>query len=313
MRKKWLKVILPILVGVGILACIMTWLIVTSRVRILPPKKILITITDDLGREVTIEKIPQRIISLSPSNTEILFALGLGDKVVGVTDVCNYPPEAKEKEKIGGYSNPSLEKIIDLKPDLILAAFGNPGKLIEQLENLNLIVVGLNPKTIEDIFGSIELVGKITDEEKKASELVKNLRERVERVTFITKNLTSEQKPGVLYVVWYKPLWTAGSGTFIDELIQKAGGVNIAGDLSGWPKISLETVIEKDPRIIIVGESADQPGLLKTVKDESVLAETDAFKNNQIYAIDTDIVSRTGPRIINALEEMAKIIHPELF
>jgi len=294
MRKKWLKVILPILVGVGILACIMTWLIVTSRVRILPPKKILITITDDLGREVTIEKIPQRIISLSPSNTEILFALGLGDKVVGVTDVCNYPPEAKEKEKIGGYSNPSLEKIIDLKPDLILAAFGNPGKLIEQLENLNLIVVGLNPKTIEDIFGSIELVGKITDEEKKASELVKNLRERVERVTFITKNLTSEQKPGVLYVVWYKPLWTAGSGTFIDELIQKAGGVNIAGDLSGWPKISLETVIEKDPRIIIVGESADQPGLLKTVKDESVLAETDAFKNNQIYAIDTDIVSRNS-------------------
>jgi len=313
MRKKWLKVILPILIGIGILASIMTWLIVTSRVRILPPKKILITITDDLGREVTIEKVPQRIISLAPSNTEILFALGLENKVVGVTDVCNYPPEAKGKEKIGGYNNPSLEKIIDLKPDLILAAFGNPEKLIEQLGNLDLTVVGLNPKKIEDIFGNIELVGKITDEEEKASKLVENLRKRMEKVLSKTKDLTLEQRPRVLYVVWYKPLWTAGSETFIDELIQKAGGANIAKDLSGWPKISLETVIEKNPEIIIVGESADQPGLLKTVKDESVLAQTDAFKNNQICAIDTDIVSRIGPRIINALEEVAKILHPELF
>jgi len=312
MREKGLKVILPILAGVGILACIMTWLIVTSRVRILPPEKILITITDDLGREVTIEKIPQRIISLSPSNTEILFALGLGDRVVGVTNVCNYPPEAKEKEKIGDYSNPSLEKIIDLKPDLILAAFGNPGKLIEQLENLNLIVVGLNPKTIEDIFGSIELVGKITDEEKKALELVENLRERTEKVLAKTEKLTREQRPRVLYVVWYKPLWTAGSETFIDELIRKAGGVNIAGNLSGWPKMSLEAVIEKNPEIIIVGEG-HSGGLIETVKAESTLSETDAFKNNKIFTIDADIVSRTGPRIIDALEEMAKIIHPELF
>jgi len=312
MRKKWLKVILPILIGIGILASIMTWLIITSRVRILPPKKILITITDDLGREVIIEEVPQRIISLSPSNTEILFALGLGDKVVGVTDVCNYPLEAKEKEKIGGYSNPSLEKIIDLKPDLILAVFGNPGKLINQLQNLKLTVVGLNPKTIEDVFGSIELVGKITDEEEKASELVKNLRERMGRVTFMTKNLTSEQKPGVLYVVWYKPLWTAGSGTFIDELIQKAGGVNVAGDVPGWPKISLELVIKKNPQIIIVGEG-HPGGLIETVRAESTLSETDAFKNNKIFTINADIVSRTGPRIIDALKEMAKIIHPGLF
>jgi len=116
----------------------------------------------------------------------------------------------------------------------------------------------------------------------------------------------------VLYVVWYKPLWTAGSGTFIDELIQKAGGVNIAGDLSGWPKMSLEAVIEKNPEIIIVGEG-HPGGLIETVKAESTLSETDAFKNNKIFTIDADIVSRTGPRIIDALEEMAKIIHPELF
>lgn len=305
MRKKWFRSML--LGGLLILSSV-----VVNFSGAFATKNFPLTVTDDLGREVTIEKIPQRIISLSPSNTEILFALGLGDKVVGVTNFCNYPPEAKKKEKIGGYSNPSLEKIIDLKPDLILASFGNPGKLIDQLQNLKLTVVGLNPKTIEDIFGSIELVGKITGEEEKASKLVKNLREKMERVTFITKNLTLKQKPRVLYIVWYKPLWTAGSGTFIDELIQKAGGVNIAGDLSGWPKISLEVVIKKNPQIIIVGEGHPR-GLIKKVKAESTLSGTDAFKNNKIFTIDADVVSRTGPRIIDALEKMAKIIHPWLF
>lgn len=305
MRKKRFKSVL--LGGLLILSSI-----VASFSGVLATEKFPITITDDLGKQVTIEEVPQRIISLSPSNTEILFALGLGDRVVGVTNVCNYPPEAKEKEKIGGYSNPSLEKIINLKPDLILATFGNPGKLIDQLKKFDLPVVGLNPKTIEEIFGSIELVGKITDKEEKALELVENLRGRTEKVLAKTEKLTQEQRPRVLYVVWYKPLWTAGSGTFIDELIQKAGGINIAGDLSGWPKMSLEAVIEKNPEIIIVGEG-HPGGLIETVKAESTLSETDAFKNNKIFIIDADIVSRTGPRIIDALEEMAKIIHPELF
>jgi len=305
MRKKRFKSVL--LGGLLILSSI-----VASFSGVLATEKFPITITDDLGKQVTIEEVPQRIISLSPSNTEILFALGLGDRVVGVTNVCNYPPEAKEKEKIGGYSNPSLEKIINLKPDLILATFGNPGKLIDQLKKFDLPVVGLNPKTIEEIFGSIELVGKITDKEEKALELVENLRGRTEKVLAKTEKLTQEQRPRVLYVVWYKPLWTAGSGTFIDELIQKAGGINIAGDLSGWPKMSLEAVIEKNPEIIIVGEG-HPGGLIETVKAESTLSETDAFKNNKIFTIDADIVSRTGPRIIDALEEMAKIIHPELF
>ena len=305
MRKKRFKSVL--LGGLLILSSI-----AASFSGALATEKFPITITDDLGKQVTIEEAPQRIISLSPSNTEILFALGLGDRVVGVTNVCNYPPEAKEKEKIGGYSNPSLEKIINLKPDLILATFGNPGKLIDQLKKFDLPVVGLNPKTIEEIFGSIELVGKITDKEEKALELVENLRGRTEKVLAKTEKLTREQRPRVLYVVWYKPLWTAGSGTFIDELIQKAGGVNIAGDLSGGPKMSLEAVIEKNPEIIIVGEG-HPGGLIETVKAESTLSETDAFKNNKIFTIDADIVSRTGPRIIDALEEMAKIIHPELF
>ena len=271
-----------------------------------------LTITDDLDREVTIARQPERIISLSPVNTEILFALGLGEKVVGITNICNYPPQVQEKEEIGDYDNPNLEKIIELKPDLILASHGNPIELIDQLERLNYTVVGLNPKNINDVISSITMVGKITGKDEEATRLTEEMKERIEAVLSETSSLVENNRPRVLYVVWYKPLWTAGSGTFIDELIQKAGGVNIAGDIPGWPQINLETVLEKNPQVVIVGEG-HPGGLVETVREESLLETIDAFKYNQIYIIDADIVSRTGPRIVDALEEMAKIIHPEIF
>ena len=313
MEKKNLKIILSVLIAGGIASCILAWAIFTNRIAILPPKKPWLIVTDDLGREVTITRKPERIISLAPSNTEILFALGLGEKVVGITNVCNYPSQTEEKEKIGDYNNPNLEKIIELKPDLILASHGNPVKLINQLEELDYTVVGLNPKNINDIISSMTLVGQITANNKEAAKLAEEMKKRMEAVLSGTSSLTKNDKPRVLYVVWYKPLWTAGSETFIDELIQKAGGVNIAGELSGWPQMSLETVIEKNPQVIIVGCSEDQPELIEAVKNESTLYGTDAFQHNQIYTINTDIVSRTGLRIVDALEEMAKIIHPEIF
>ncbi len=312
-KKKNLRAILLILIAGGIVACILVWAIFTNRIVILSPKKPWLIVTDDLDREVTIIRKPERIISLAPANTEILFALGLGKKVVGITDFCNYPSQTEEKEKIGAYNNPNLEKIIELKPDLILASHGNPPKIINQLEELNYTVVGLNPKNINDIISSMTLVGQITANDKEAAKLAEEMKKRMEAVLSGTSSLTENDKPRVLYVVWYKPLWTAGSETFIDELIQKAGGVNIAGELSGWPQMSLETVIEKNPQVIIVGSSEDQPELIEAVKNESTLYETDAFQHNQIYTINTDIVSRTGPRIVDALEEMAKIIHPEIF
>jgi len=312
MKGKNLKILLPVLVG-AIVACILAWAIFTNRIPLLPEKKPWLTVTDDLDREVTILRQPERIISMAPANTEILFALGLGAKVVGITNVCNYPSQTKEKEKIGDYDNPNLEKIIELKPDLILASHGNPTELIDQLDELNYAVVGLNPKNIDDVISSIIMVGTITGNDEEATRLTEEIEERIEAVLSETSSLVENDRPRVLYVVWYEPLWTAGSGTFIDELIQKAGGINIAGDIAGWPQISLEIVIEKNPQVIIVGCSEDQPELIQAVKNESVLYQTDAFKNNQIYTIDTDIVSRTGPRIVDALEEMAKIIHSEIF
>jgi len=302
-RLKWTS-----LISVGILLSAM--FIGMSGISL--ANKFPLTITDDLDREVTITKQPERIISLSPANTEILFALDLGEKVVGITDVCNYPSQTEKKEKIGGYSNPNLEKIIELEPDLILASHGNPAKLINQLEELNYTVVGLNPKNIDDIISSITMVGKITGKDEEATMLTEEMKGRIEAVLSETSSLVESDRPRILYVVWYKPLWTAGSGTFIDELIQKAGGINIAGDIAGWPQISLETVLEKNPQVVIVGEG-HPGGLVETVKKEGTLWITDAFKYNQIYIIDADIVSRTGPRIVDALEEMARIIHPEIF
>ncbi|KKK51566.1 hypothetical protein LCGC14_3113680, partial [marine sediment metagenome] len=305
MKGKHLKILLPVIVGT-VVACILVWAIFTNRIPLLPEKKPWLTITDDLGREVTIAKQPERIISLAPANTEILFALGLGEKVVGVTNICNYPSQTKEKEKIGDYDNPNLEKIIELEPDLILASHGNPRELIDQLEELNYTVVGLKPNNIDHIISSITTVGKITGKVKESARLTEEMEKRVEAVLSRTSSLAENDRPRVLYVVWYKPLWTAGSGTFIDELIQKAGGINIAGDIAGWPQMNLETVIEKNPQVIIIGYSEDQPKLIQAVRNESTLDQTDAFKNNQIHTIDTDIVSRTGPRIVDALEEMAK-------
>lgn len=271
-----------------------------------------LTITDNLNREVTILKQPERIISLAPANTEILFALELGEKVVGVTNICNYPPQVQQKQNIGDYDNPNLEKIIELEPDLILASHGNPTELIDQLEELNYTVVGLNSKNVDDIISSISMVGKITGNVIEAAKLTEEMEARIEAVLSETSSLVENNRPRVLYVVWYKPLWTAGSGTFIDELIQKAGGINIAGDIAGWPQMNLETVLAKNPQVIIVGEG-HPGGLVETVKNEEVLWKTDAFEYKQIYIIDADIVSRTGPRIVDALEEMASIIHPQLF
>ncbi len=312
MKGRNLKILLPVSVG-AVVACILAWSIFTNRISLLPEKKPWLTVTDDLGREVTIAKQPERIISMAPANTEILFALGLGEKVVGITNVCNYPSQTKEKEQIGDYDNPNLEKIIELKPDLILASHGNPTELIEQLEELNYTVVGLKPNNIDHIISSISMVGKITGKVKESARLTEEMEERIEAVLAETTSLVENNRPRVLYVVWYKPLWTAGSGTFIDELIQKAGGINIAGDIAGWPQMNLEIVIEKNPQVIIIGYSEDQPELIEAVRNESTLDQTDAFKNNQIHTIDTDIVSRTGPRIVDALEEMARIIHPETF
>jgi len=276
-----------------------------------PPSEI----TDQLGRVVGLDRIPQRIISLAPSNTEILFALGLVDRVVGVTEYCNYPPEAKDKPSIGGFSTPNIEALVALSPDLILATSIHAKRIIPQLEKRGIAVFALAPQTLAEVLEAITLVGEITGRESEASGLVAEMRNRVKVVTDKMDNLPQEQRPRVFYVTWHDPLKTSGSGTRHDELIQKAGGTNIARDISGHADISLETVIEANPEVIIagvgMGTGEDLP--FQFAKTEPRLRNTDARRNNRVYAVDVDLAGRPGPRIVDALEKFAEFIHPELF
>ncbi|OGO00577.1 MAG: hypothetical protein A2Y90_01700, partial [Chloroflexi bacterium RBG_13_52_12] len=189
--------------------------------------------TDQAGRVVHFDIIPQRIVSLAPSNTEILFALGLGDRVVGVTDYCDYPPEAREKTHIGGYWTPDVETIVSLAPDLVVAQSLHEAEVIPQLEKYGITAVVMEPTTLDEVLEAITLVGKITAKTKEASKLVKDMQSRIDRVTNKTRNLPSSQRPGVFYITWHDPLITVGSSNLGDDLINKAGGVNIFHALEG--------------------------------------------------------------------------------
>jgi iron complex transport system substrate-binding protein len=272
-------------------------------------------IVDGLGRKVTINTVPQRIVSLAPSNTEILFALGLGDKVVGDTEYCNYPEAAKTKPKVGGFSTVDIEKVVSLRPDLVLATRIHDKTIIPALENLGITVVALTPGSLNDVLDSIKLVGKITGQDKEASELVKDLSARIKEITDKTQNLSPEQRPRVFYVTWHDPLWTAGTGTLSNDVISQAGGQNIASDITGDKTIDLETVINRDPEVIIVsvgmGTGEDLPW--QYIKSESRLKNTHALLNSRVYKIDGDLIDRPGPRVVEALEQIAQFIHPELF
>ncbi len=274
-----------------------------------------IEITDQLGRVVTLSKTPERIISLAPSNTEILFALGLEDKVIAVTDYCNYPPAVQDKPSIGGFSTPNIEEIIALSPDLIIAASIHEEKIIPQLEEKGIVVFGLDPKTIDQVITAISLAGQVTGNEKEADNLISEMQSRIKAVTDKTGSLTEEQKKRICYLVWHEPPMLAGSGTIQSELIEMVGGINVAKNLNGYAKISLEEFIATNPQVMIAGTShgAGEDLTLQFLKTEPRLSSCDARQTNQIYGVNADIAGRPGPRIVEALEEFAKNIHPELF
>jgi iron complex transport system substrate-binding protein len=273
-----------------------------------------VTLTDDLGETVVIEGTPQRIISLAPSNTEILYALGLEDRVVAVTDYCDYPPETVDKPTVGGFSTVNIEKVIAMNPDLILAAPANTEEIIDRLRSLGLTVVTLDPQAIEDVLHEIELLGRVTGNEAEASALVGELRARIDAVAAGTGNLT--ERPSVAHVIWYDPLWVSGRDTFQDEVITLAGGINAFGSLEGWSIVSLEEFITTDPDYILVssGSGMGQEGydaVYNYIVNEPRLQNLDAVREGRVYVIDADIVSRGGPRIVDALEEAAAILHGE--
>ena len=274
-----------------------------------------VSVVDDAGRAVEVIGNPQRIVSLAPSNTEILFALGLGDKVVGVTDFCDYPEEAQAIEKVGGIE-PNLERIVALAPDLVLAIGGSPAQVEKatDMEKLGLTVLVLEPGDIESIMANIELVGKATGVEKEANQLAAQMRKRFDDIT--TKATGAGSRPSVFFELDAtdpsKP-YTPGPDSFIDALIGLAGGSNIAaGAKMQWAQLSTEEIIAQNPEVIVLGD-VNYGVTAEMVKERPGWSVITAVKNGAIYPIDDILVSRPGPRIIDGLEALARIIHPELF
>ncbi|OPX77512.1 MAG: Cobalamin-binding protein precursor [Methanosaeta sp. PtaB.Bin039] len=261
---------------------------------------------------------PQRIVSLSPSNTEILFALGLGPNVVGVTKYCNYPPQLQELRdsgriaEVGGYSDPDLEKILSLQPDLIVANRIHSDRISALRKESEIPTFIADARDLDGIIQSIEMIGNITGREGEASLLTGQMEARVKA---ISEKVSATHRPSVLYILWHDPVRAAGRDTFEDQLIEMAGGENIFHDLSGYPQVDPESIAERDPEVIIactgMGAGADLPfDWAKTVEGLNL---TQARREGRIYQADGDLVTRSGPRIVDGLEIFARFIHPEAF
>jgi iron complex transport system substrate-binding protein len=270
-----------------------------------------ITITDDAKRLVRIDKAPQKIVSLAPSNTEILFALGLGKKIVGVTDFCDYPAEAKAIAKVGGMK-PNVETIVSLAPDLIVTIGGN-AELVKRFEDLKLTVIVLDPKDVGAVLNDLALVGRATASTAEASRLVTDMQTRMDAVTMRAQGAA---RPKVFYELDAtdpaKP-YTAGPGSWHDQLIAMASGANVAaGAKSAWVQFSLEELLRSDPEIVVLGDA-----LFGTTVDSARTrpgwSALTAVKRGAIFPIDDNLISRPGPRLVDGLEALARIIHPEIF
>jgi len=275
------------------------------------------TVTDDYGVKVSVPSNPQKIVSLSPTNTEILGALGLIDRVVGVTDYSNYPAEAATKTNVGGYTAINSEKVVNLEPDLIIADSGNGNETIEYLRGLGLNVVVLDPKDINGIFKDIVLVGKATGTKDKANSLVSSLRERID---LIKKQVASANTtPTVAHVVSYDPIYVAGKNTYQDEVISLAGGKNAFSNIDEWGTVNIENLLSKDPDYILINSGSgmsDANGsnpVYDYFKQNTQVQSLKAVQNNHLILVDADVISRSGPRIVDAIEMVAKLIHPECF
>ena len=271
---------------------------------------------DQGGRLVRIEKVPEKIISLAPSNTEIIYALGLENKLIGVTEYCDYPGAAEQKPMVGGFSTIDIEKVVEIEPDLILAANIHKDEVIPQLERLGFTVLTLDPETISEVLEAIDLIGQFTGKTEEASHLTAEMEKRIKAVTEKTSELPESQRLRVFYVLWHDPLMTAGSTTRIHELIKKAGGFNIAQDLTEeYPKMSLEAVIIANPQVIIAGSGhgSGQDAPFHFALTEPRLSEVEARLEGRIYEIDSDLTSRPCPRIVDGLEKLAEFIQPQLF
>lgn len=289
------------------------WLvaIVLSVVIFLPSPATALTLVDMGGRPLTLPALPQRIVSLVPSATELIFALGGEARLVGVTDYCDFPPAARQKPSVGSMLAPSLETIVTLRPDLVIATdAGNRQETFAQLQRLGIAVYLVHATSVSQMLDVAARLGLLTEQPAAVVRLTGQLRRRIQAVE---KAVAPYPRPRVLYVLWPDPLIVPGRGALVSELIRLAGGDSITADeATDYPRFSLEAAVARAPDIIILARHSGQSEPLPRERWDR-LATLPAVKAGRVHAVDGGLLHRYGPRVVDGLEMLARLIHPEAF
>ncbi|WP_145050640.1 MULTISPECIES: ABC transporter substrate-binding protein [Paenibacillus] len=273
-----------------------------------------ITVTDATGETFTFEKAPAKIVSVSPAETESLFALGLDEQIVGVSDFDDYPEAATTKPKMGGVSKPNEESIIAADADIVFTGISMNEEAVKKFRDLGIVIFKTDPKSVDDVANNIETFGQITDTQEKAQEIIAKMKQDVTDVTEAVKAVKPEEKKNVY--VEFSPGWTVGKGEFMDELITLAGGNNVASDLQGWNEINEENIIAANPDVILYANDVideNSKTLDQIIKARSGWDQITAVKDDAVIGLDANLLSRPGPRVTEGLKAVAKAIYPDLF
>ena len=295
----------------GLLACalLLSWSACTSTPPV-PDGPVRREITDDAGRRVSVPVPVNRVISLAPNLTEIVFAIGAGDRLVGRTSYCDYPPEAKALPEVGDTTRPSLEKVIALQPRVVLISTASQLEVFtQQLRDQNIAVFVTNPRDLEGVFRNIDQIGRIVGHQQQAELLIQKLRDRTRAVEEAVKG---KQPMRVFYQLSAEPLYTIGREAFETDLIRRAGGISVTADVPGaWPRYSNESALASKPEAIVLPTGGSMGAANSNVID--ALQQSPAMLAGHVYKINGDFLVRPGPRAIDGLEAMARALHPEAF
>lgn len=263
-----------------------------------------LTLKDATGKEITFAAAPKKIVSLAPSETEALFALGLDEQIVGVSDNDDYPEAAKSKPKMGGFEL-NTEAIVAAQPDIVFVADLTDDATVDSLRGLGLNVFKFNPDTLEDVMKDIAVYGEITDRQAEARAVTDKMRTEIEQVRTAAASINDADKKTVY--LEFSPGWTVGKGEFMDELIGTSGAINAAANTAGWSEVNAEEIIHTNPDVILYSKMSVDP---QTIKDRSGWNGIAAVQNDQLFAIDDNLVSRPGPRLSEGLIEVFNAIYP---
>jgi iron complex transport system substrate-binding protein len=267
-------------------------------------------VNDDTGHALRLKRPVQRIVSLAPSTTEMLFALGAGKLLVGVSSFDDYPSEVKRLPRIGSFSAPDLERIVAAHPDLVVAAFGNPLSLIDRLRGAGLPVYVSNPTNVAGVLRNMQDLGRLIGRETFAQQVVGRLHRRLDAVS---ARVAHRPRVSTLVVIWDEPLTVAGGRSFLEDILSRAGGTNAARSLAvAYPKLDPERLIRLDPAVVLFPVTND-PGRVGNLARRPGFQHTLAIRTGRVYSLNPDWLMRPGPRVVDGVEAVARRLHPEAF